>query len=229
MTTRTAFLECGHATRDLLGHNAITNAWNHASALEDFNLGALAGHTAFQVLSVNTALASSDPGDTPLVGLRDHYQQAAWLNTPITSPANTKIRSVGADLATDGPGKLAEALTTTLADLETVFADLGADHVVYVPNWGYRVRLDDYLRTRVMEMVVHLDDLAVSVDIEGVELSQEANAEAVEILADLSAQRHGWRALVRSLARQERAGDSIVAFLSGGEAGRESEHDRTRQ
>lgn len=212
MTMRQSFLECGHATAKTLTNPAVAKAWDHDSALPEFSIAGLAGHTAFQVFSVRTALDPVDPGDTPLVALMDHYRKAAWRTTPITSQANTRIREVGDEVASEGPQALAKSLTTALDELAPQLDDLENDHVIYVPNWGYRVSLEDYLLTRVMEMVVHLDDLAVSADIEPVELSDGTNRHAIALLSDLATLRHGSRSLVRAFARSERSTGDIAAF-----------------
>jgi hypothetical protein len=71
------------------------------------------------------------------------------------------------------------------------------------------MRLDDLLRTRIMEFVVHADDLAHSVGIATPEFDADAFDTAVWILTRLAAARHGQAALTRALARAERAPETI--------------------
>jgi hypothetical protein len=65
------------------------------------------------------------------------------------------------------------------------------------------MRLDDYLETRLVELVVHDDDLATSVDVP-TELPGEALELAIDHLVAVARFRHGDLAVVRALARRER-------------------------
>ncbi|MDX6311045.1 MAG: hypothetical protein QOF44_509 [Streptomyces sp.] len=66
--------------------------------------------------------------------------------------------------------------------------------------------------TRMMELAVHMDDLAVSVRIAAPDLPAAAFDPVLVLLARLAARRHGQAALVRALARVERAPASINAI-----------------
>ena len=71
---------------------------------------------------------------------------------------------------------------------------------------------DDFLTVRLMEVVVHADDLAASVGLPSPAFDDEALHPALALLAALSAVRHGQDATLRALAREERAGGSVSAF-----------------
>jgi hypothetical protein len=77
-------------------------------------------------------------------------------------------------------------------------------------EWGLAV--DDLLLTRVMELVVHADDLAVSLGIPTPAMPAEATDATIRLLARVAAWRHGPLAVVRALARRERAPETIAAF-----------------
>jgi hypothetical protein len=62
-----------------------------------------------------------------------------------------------------------------------------------------------------LEVVVHADDLAVSVGIPTPELPDDVFAPVRDLLVRLSVRRHGQAAVVRALSRRERAG-AIHAF-----------------
>ena len=76
--------------------------------------------------------------------------------------------------------------------------------------WG--LRLDDLLVTRMMEIAVHSDDLAVSVGIATPQLPAQVLDPVLKLLADLAVRRHGAVALLRALSRSERAPATISAF-----------------
>ncbi len=72
--------------------------------------------------------------------------------------------------------------------------------------------LDRYLDTRLVELAVHVDDLAVSLGVATPELDDAATRRAVAVCAELARQRHGAVAVLRALARHERANGSVSAF-----------------
>lgn len=63
-----------------------------------------------------------------------------------------------------------------------------------------------------LELTVHLDDLAVSVGLATPELPDPAFDPVLVLLARLAARRHGQAALLRALARAERAPAAINAI-----------------
>jgi hypothetical protein len=73
------------------------------------------------------------------------------------------------------------------------------------------ILLDEYVRTRLVELALHIDDLCVSVhmatpDIPGIEV-------AIRALVDVARLRHGDVAVLRALGRRERdTGDVLRVF-----------------
>ena len=84
---------------------------------------------------------------------------------------------------------------------------------VRIPLWGpWSLMLDDLLITRMMELAVHSDDLAVSVGTATPPLPDAVLDPVFELLAKLSVRRHGATALLRALSRSERAPGNVSAF-----------------
>lgn len=63
-----------------------------------------------------------------------------------------------------------------------------------------------------MELVVHGDDLAVSLGVPTPVMPETATEATIALLARIAAWRHGPLAVVRALARQERAPQTIAAL-----------------
>lgn len=63
-----------------------------------------------------------------------------------------------------------------------------------------------------MELVVHLDDLAVRVGVPTPEVPAAATDAVIGLLAALAARRHGAVPVIRALTRAERAPESIAGF-----------------
>lgn len=202
------YLAAARTALGLLADGAVADQWTEPSALEGFTVGGLAAHLAQQVTSVTAAL-DADHAGKDLVGLHDHYARAAWVAADIDNDYNTAIRTGGEHAAEGGhAGVLADA-TAALERLATELLALDPGHVTGNTRWPYAMRLDDFLATRILELVVHADDLAYSTGVESPVFDEGAFAAATGILAHLAAARHGQPALIRALARAERAPKTI--------------------
>lgn len=206
--TSRPYLAAARTALALLGHDAVAKAWTEPSALEGFTVGGLAAHLAQQVTSI-TASLDADHGGKDTVGLFEHYARAAWLGADIDNDYNTGIRSGGEQAAAPGHKAVLTETRDALARLEAVLPTLDGGQASGNSRWPYATSLDDFLRTRIMELVVHGDDLAHSVGIDTPEFDQDAFDTAVWVLTRLAAKRHGQAALVRALARSERAPETI--------------------
>ena len=63
------------------------------------------------------------------------------------------------------------------------------------------IRFDEYLKTRIVEQVVHLDDLARSVDREPWPMPEAAQSLVIHLGIDVARVRSGGTAVVRALYR----------------------------
>lgn len=206
---RDAFLGSADAALGLLREPALAGQWSAPSALADFSTGGLARHLANQVTRTVTFLAAA-PGDSAIPVL-DHFTGNAWVTSGVDSADNLDIRhrSEQAAAATT-PEVLAADVDAALRELRTVLPAQSADRVVDLGDWGLTV--NDFLLTRVVELVVHTDDLAVSLGRPTPPLPDHATAATIHLLGRLAAWRHGPLSVVRALARQERAPASIAAL-----------------
>lgn len=80
-----------------------------------------------------------------------------------------------------------------------------------VPWQGWSLRRHDFLLTRLVEIVVHTDDLAVSVGVSPPTFAHDALGPVLELLTRLAVDRHGQSAVIGTLARKERT-RTISAF-----------------
>ncbi len=81
------------------------------------------------------------------------------------------------------------------------------------PPWlAWNLTIDDYLRSRLLEIVVHADDLVVSVGIDPPAWPEEVIAPVLGLLTTVAVRKHGVPAVLRTLARAERAPASIAAI-----------------
>jgi Mycothiol maleylpyruvate isomerase N-terminal domain len=200
----------GHAVA-LLRESDVAAAWATPSALAEMTVGGLAGHIAFQIFAVGRALDEPEAGQAPIT-LLEHYARVAWIAAPLDSQINARIRAGGEDIGSGGAGALAERAGAALARQQAELPGLTGDRAVFLPWVGWALTLDDFLTTRTMELAVHLDDLAVSVGHAAPELPDAAFDPVIMLLTRLAARRHGQAALLRALARAERAPAAINAI-----------------
>lgn len=208
---RQHFLIAADSAVRLLSDPAVNARWNDASALDEFSVKGLAGHLALQMLYVRDALAAPEPSGDPM-SIEEHYNNADWMNSPLDSRANVFVRDNGESAAADGAAALAENLATTVAAFHNSLLLTLPDRLVSLPWADRRLRLDDLLLTRLMEISVHSDDLAVSIGVPTPILPLEVLEPVIELLTGLALRRHGGLALLRALSRRERAPQSIAAF-----------------
>jgi uncharacterized protein (TIGR03083 family) len=209
--TRDDFLSTARSAVDLLGEPAVAAAWSTPSALEKFSVAGLAGHTAYQILSARQALAEPVP-KLPTISLLEHYGRVQWIDAGLDDEINVRIRHGGEEIADGGPAALVQRVDAALKRL-TNELPTAADRPVRIPIWGpWTMLLDDLLVTRMMELAVHCDDLAVSVGIATPALPQSAVDTVIDLLSRLAVRRHGPTAILRALSRAERAPATIAAF-----------------
>lgn len=211
MTIRDDFLTTARIALGLMRHQQVTDNWDKPSALPEFAVRGLAGHIGYQALPL-PAMISAPVGDEPVVPLMEHYARANWTELEVDSEFHTRIRAGGEKLAAEGRQALCDQVERTLNELEKTLPDQ-ENRPVRMPHWGpWAVKLDDYLVTRLMEYVVHTDDLAVSVGLDTPEFPRHVNETVIDLLTRMSLNRHKAVDVVRALSRKERAPQDITAF-----------------
>ena len=211
--TEAAYLDAARSAVDLLAHPAVAERWTDPSALAGMGVGALAAHLGSEVLLVRDAL--TDPSarvDEEPVPLLEHYRRSAWVGADVDDDANVSIRAGAERAAAPGPAELLAEVRTALTVVVRLLDEGAAPAVVRMPWWGWALSFDDFLVTRMMEIAVHSDDLAVSLDVEPPALPPAVLEPVLALLVGVSVLRHGQPAVVRALSRAERAPGSIAAF-----------------
>lgn len=205
------FLAAATTTVALLRTPEVADAWFTPSALPEFAVSGLAGHLAWQILMVPDVLIEPVPDEAP-ASLLDHYRLASWIGTDVNDEFNVRIRDIGEEFAAGGAVALADRTESTVDMLRQELSAQPADRLVRMPGRSWSLRLDDFLITRLMEVAVHCDDLAVSVEVPTPTLPGPVLEPVFALLCSLAVQRHGQTAVLRALSRAERAPASIVAF-----------------
>jgi hypothetical protein len=207
--TAAAFAEATRIATALVLRPEVEERWADESACQGMTVGALARHLVSQWDNA-VRLLTAPPGAAPIT-VWEHYERAAWRHTSLDHEANAGIRDGSEGLAAEGPAAM-RALVEELAP--QLGATLAAEREgsVLVPWQGWSLSADDFLLTRMMEIVVHSDDLAASVGLETPDFPPEVADPVLALLTGLARRRHGTTALVRALTRPQRAPGPVTAF-----------------
>jgi mycothiol maleylpyruvate isomerase-like protein len=208
---RRLFLECAEVSRDLLIRPEISSRWDEASALEQFSMRGLAGHLVRATGSVEAYLDRPEPSGKEVVSAAVYYATA--VDTPdLQSELHVAVRARGEAEAAEGHTALVERLGDLIARLRDRLTREPAGRLVEVFK-GLVLTLDDYLVTRLIEQLVHCDDLAVSIGIDTPEPPSGAMDVALGALLEVARARHGDLAALRAFARRERDDVSALRVL----------------
>jgi hypothetical protein len=133
----------------------------------------------------------------------DYYARLQGT-TVADSPLNTGVRARSEETAHAGADVVAEQARSALHRLRARLEQAPAQRRIAVLHQpGEQMLLDEYLRTRCVELAVHTEDLALSVGLDVCSPPETAEA-AVELLLAAARRRHGDRAVLHALARRER-------------------------
>jgi uncharacterized protein (TIGR03083 family) len=209
-----AFFRACDLALDVARSDPISARWESDSVLEGFTIGALVAHLYSAIRLFESALdkpeASYDRvGDITSFYILNRVDDRVQLQDDF----HVAIRRYAAQLAEQGPDVLIAKFDALATRPRGALADVAMTRLV--PIWrieGGATQLGDYLRTRVVELVVHADDLAASVDIE-IEIPAEAAGVAFAAFLDLARSRSGDVAVMRAFARGERCDPEVLRVL----------------
>ncbi len=196
---RTAFLEAAQSVIDLIASDAVAGAWTSPSALHGYDVAGLSGHLGrglgTPLLYLEESIPSTDEPITP-------GQYFASVDSD-NDALHTAIRARGLKAAANGQGALVTELDRTLETLRVRLDDEPFDRRVTVFG-GQVMFLDEYLVTRLVELVVHGEDLAISVGADPPTWPGTAIDLVLATLVEAAAIKHGPSAIITALSRRER-------------------------
>ena len=172
----------------------------------------LAGHLVRATGSVEAYLDRPAPpvGTVPISAAE--YYAAAVDTLDLQSDLHVAVRAKGEAEAAEGYDALLERLGGLIGRLEERLGAEPRERLVRVFK-DLVLTLDDYLVTRLIEQLVHADDLAVSVGVESPAPPAGAMDVTLGALLDIARWRHGDLAVLRAFARRERDAASALRVL----------------
>lgn len=194
----------------LLSHSSVAAAWAEPSALDSWPVSGLAGHLARAVFTVEWHRAEPVQAGAALFDVIEYYASVPNEDLEPRSTVSATIRDRGLESAGQDQSDLVVRYNSALARLATALPDADLDRPVM--TFGRLLTLRDCLRARQLELVVHTDDLAVSVDLPSPQFPDVVTDDVIAILGAVAGRRRGAHAVVRALARSERVSGTISAF-----------------
>jgi hypothetical protein len=149
-------LEAVESAAALIGRDEVAARWDEPSALDGMTVGALAAHL---VRAAGATLAYLDRTATTGRPEGALLTPVTYFHAAIDSPIHGRIKEVSASEAAAGPAELAARCAEVAAAMRVRFADEPTDRLVAALG-GRMISLDDFCRTRLIEVLFHLDDLA---------------------------------------------------------------------
>lgn len=210
MSTVEGFLTAARVAVRLLGEPVLAERWARSSAVDGLTVGGLAWHLARQLGNARQAVAEASP--TEPIGLDEHFARSTWLWAAVDAPDNIAIRDRNEERAGAGAAPLLAEVEDDLAVLVELLPEADLSRPVLLPWTGWALTASDLLLTRLLELVVHTDDLAASVGLPTPEQDPAALEPVLALLTRLAVRRHGQVAVLRTLSRAERAAGNVSAF-----------------
>jgi uncharacterized protein (TIGR03083 family) len=192
----------------------LTEHYERPSALAEFSVRGLAGHLRRAMTSVETYLDQGSPVAASGTGIKllsaaQYHATVIPDRADLDSDFHRAIRQRGLEAAPGSPDDFILEWGETAAALITRLEQEPDDRLVQVFG-GLVLTLDEYLVTRLIELVVHADDLAASLGVAPPPLSPVATGLAIATLVEVARIRHGDAATIRALTRRER--DTVDAL-----------------
>jgi hypothetical protein len=208
---RRAFLEAVDATWVLAASPEVREAWQQESSCVGMTVGGLTHHLLNQPGNTARALRA-DPGAEAPITIAEHYARAAWVQAGLDDQVNVDIRDGDNARAEAGADAVLAQAREHIEALPALLAQAREPDVVHIPWQGWSLTTADFLTTRMMEMVVHGDDLADSVGLPTPTYPDAVIEPVLQLLTGVAMRRHGQTAVVRALSRPQRAHASVSAF-----------------
>ncbi len=193
--------------RSILVRAEVEASWGQPSALVHYTVGGVAAHAVHGVVWLEQVLKDAEPHGLRRVAIGEFFGQNRVEGTTGNDPFAESLRSAAEAFAQTGPILVAAACTAARDELVGLLSSASPTRTVPVIRVaGGQVPLCEYLRTRVLEVVVHGDDVASSVP--GLQVPDPptaAVAVSLEVCLELARARVGDLASLRAFTRAERA------------------------
>lgn len=196
-------IEATEAAAELIARPEVVARWDEPSALEGMTVGALCAHLVRAAGAVLAYLDRTDPATEPSATV-PLLTPVTYFHAAIDSPIHEQIKTVSATEASAGHPQVLARCREVVDEMRRRFATEPSTRLVGALG-GRLLTLDDFCRTRLIEVLLHLDDVAASVGVPRPETDPEGPATVIDIVMGIGRMLHGDWAVLHALARAERA------------------------
>jgi len=194
-------VEAVEAAAELMSRPVVGEKWDEPSALDGMTVGSLSAHL---VRAAGATLAYLDRTD-PATGPDDELlTPITYFHAAVDSPIHEQIKHVSSSEAEIGHEAMVAQCRGIADQMVERFAEEPHDRLVGALG-GRMLTLDDFCRTRMIEVLLHLDDLAVSVGEERPETDPEGAAIVIDITLGIARHLNGDWGVLYALTRGERS------------------------
>jgi Mycothiol maleylpyruvate isomerase N-terminal domain len=184
----------------------VGSRWDQPSILPGMTIGSLASHLVLSVLAVEDSLTTS----VPVTGVPVTAGQFL-SRTPLdaTSDTHVGIRSQAQARASRGRERVVQRAAASLDRSIGLLRSRSVEEVVPFlprPDAPIPMTIGELLRSRIVELAVHLDDLACSVNFDDMPVvPAAASLVACQVGLEISINRYGPEAVARGFFRGDRS------------------------
>jgi uncharacterized protein (TIGR03083 family) len=190
----------------ILGRPEVADRWAEPSCLPGYTVGGLAGHLVRAIERTEETLDQPQPdGAAPTPA--EWYGPNRLNGGEVPDELARFLIDDGERAAQEGHGVVLHRLLAARSSLLARLAEEPSGRGVVSVRAAGPVPLADYVATRIIEALVHADDLAVSAGIEAPEPPREAARIALQFLLELARGRCGDVAVLRAFSRADRVDD----------------------
>lgn len=203
---RALVVEAVEASAGLLARPAVAEQWDHPSALDGMTVGALAAHL---VRAAGSTIAYLDRTPADARPTDELLTPITYFHAAVASPIHEQIKDVSARESSAGHAVIAAKCEQLATDLKARLAAEPPNRLIAALGDRF-LTLNDFCRTRMIEVLLHLDDLAVSTGQPRPETDPRGAAIVIDISVGVARHMHGDWDVLYALARAERStGDAV--------------------
>jgi hypothetical protein len=210
-----AYLGAVDWLRGVLRRAEVAEHWSKASVVAGYSVGGIAAHAVHSVVWLDQVLKDAEPVGLRPVRIAEFFGINRVDEGEDRDPFSASLRAAAEAFAVTGPYVVISTCTASRDELVALLGVASAERavpVVRVP--GAQVPLRDYLRTRVLEVVVHGDDVACSIPTMSVaDPPPDAMEVCLGVCVEMARGRLGDVETLRAFTRGERSEPSGLRVL----------------
>jgi hypothetical protein len=207
---RDVFLTAAEIARGLLDEPGLEERWTDPSSLEGMAIGALSAHLARAVLVVDNYL--DQPGEGSPVDPAGYFLALDGVRAPkADDPLAQGVRQRATQTARRGLVALRRDWDQARDRLAMRLPEKETGSLIQV--FGSVMTIDDYLVTRLVELIVHSDDLAVALGAQTPVFSRAASDAVLGCLWEMARRRATPMEMIRAMTRVERDAAQALRVL----------------